>query len=79
MAVKKTVATLQKFVSETKALKFPTIANVMKINKDIKALFDNAAGKGVQVTVEIWYDEGTKQITELKSRLGGGGTITQWP
>jgi hypothetical protein len=75
---KKTVDTPQKYAEEMKKLKMPAGANIMQINKDIKEVFDKAAKANIKVFIEIHYDDATKNLTEVKSRLGNS-TQTQWP
>jgi len=46
----------------------------------LRALFfDNAAKANIKAMVELHYDDGTKELTEVKSRLGTSAAITQWP
>jgi MinD superfamily P-loop ATPase len=74
----KTVKDAKKIAEEMKKLKMPANVNIFQINKDISEVFKNASARGVQVLIEIHYDDTTKNLTEIKSRLGNN-TITQWP
>ncbi len=77
---RKTVDTLANFTKELTKLTMPAGADVAKINKDIKKLFDNAAVKNMKVFVELHSDDRTKELTEIKSRIGTSVPfITQWP
>ena len=76
---KKTVDNPAKLAAEMKKLKMPDNVNVFQINKEIKTLFDNAGKASIKAMVELHYDDGTKELTEVKSRLGTSAAITQWP
>jgi hypothetical protein len=74
----KTVDSFPQFLAETKKLKMPGHANVFQINQDIRAVFDDAMNKNTALQLELHYDEATKTLVEIKSRMGKN-VQTQWP